>query len=101
MVAAGALTGIWGLSQCLIFNSVEWAKFLALLSLVIVTGCYPIRIPGTTASVTLGETFIFLSVIFLGVPAAIILSVVDSFLGSMRTSKKPTTWMGASSIMAV
>ena len=101
MVAAGALTGIWGLSQCLIFNSVEWAQFLALLSLVIVTGCYPIRIPGTTASVTLGETFIFLSVIFLGVPAAIILSVVDSFLGSMQTTKKVTTWMGASSIMAV
>lgn len=101
MVAAGTLTGAWGLYQCLAFNAVEWAQFLSLLSLVIVTGCYPIRIPGTTASVTVGDTFTFLSVIFLGVPAAIMLSVVDAFLGSTRTTKKMTSWLGAPSIMAV
>ena len=101
MVAAGALTGAWALFQCLAFNAVEWAQFLSLLSLIIVTGCYPIRIPGTTASVTVGDTFTFLSVIFLGVPAAIMLSLVDAFLGSTRTTKKWTSWLGAPAIMAV
>jgi diguanylate cyclase (GGDEF)-like protein/putative nucleotidyltransferase with HDIG domain len=101
MVAAGTLTGAWALYQCLAFDSVEWAEFLALLSLVMVTGWYPIRIPGTTACVTVGDTFTFLSAIFLGVPAAIMLSVVDAFLGSKRTTKKMSSWLGAPAIMAV
>jgi diguanylate cyclase (GGDEF)-like protein/putative nucleotidyltransferase with HDIG domain len=101
MVAAGTLTGAWALSQCLVFNATEWSQFLALLSLVIVTGCYPIRIPNTTATVTVGDTFTFLSAIFLGVPAAIMLSVVDAFLGSRRTTKRATSWLGAPAIMAV
>src|SRR3954470_20582931 len=101
MVAAGTLTGAWALSQCLVFNASEWSQFLALLSLVIVTGCYPIRIPNTTATVTVGDTFTFLSAIFLGVPAAIVLSVVDAFLGSRRTTKRATSWLGAPAVMAI
>ena len=88
MVAAGSLTAAWALWQCLSFGSPQWSQFLALLSLVIVTGWYPIKIPGTTASVTVGDTFTFLSAMFLGVPAAIMLSVVDAFLGSRRTTEK-------------
>jgi diguanylate cyclase (GGDEF)-like protein/putative nucleotidyltransferase with HDIG domain len=101
MVAAGTLTGAWALYQCLAFDSAQWGQFLALLSLVVVTGWYPIRIPGTTASVTVGDTFTFLSAMFLGVPAAIMLSVVDAFLGSKRTTKKVSSWLGAPAIMAV
>jgi diguanylate cyclase (GGDEF)-like protein/putative nucleotidyltransferase with HDIG domain len=101
MVAAGTLTGAWALYQCLAFDSVQWAQFLALLSLVMVTGWYPIRIPGTTACVTVGDTFTFLSAMFLGVPAAIMLSVADAFLGSKRTTKKVSSWVGAPAIMAV
>ena len=101
MVAAGTLTGAWALYQCIAFDATQWSQFLALLSLVIVTGCYPIRIPNTTATVTVGDTFTFLSAIFLGIPAAIMLSVVDAFLGSKRTTKKATSWLGAPAIMAV
>ncbi len=101
MVAAGTLTGAWALHQCLAFNSAQWSQFLALLSLVVVTGWYPIRIPGTTASVTVGDTFTFLSAMILGVPAAIMLSVVDAVLGSQRTTKKLSSWLGAPAIMAV
>jgi diguanylate cyclase (GGDEF)-like protein/putative nucleotidyltransferase with HDIG domain len=101
MVVAGTLTAAWGFYQCLAFNLEEWAQFLSLLSLVIVTGCYPIRIPNTTANVTVGDTFTFLSVITLGVPAGIVLSVVDAFLGSTRTAKKLTSRLAAPAIMAV
>src|SRR2546421_2613387 len=101
MVAAGTFTIAWALRLCLAFNAIEWSQFLALLSLVIVTGCYPIRIPGTTVSFTVGDTFTFLSVIFLGVPAAIMLSAVDAFLGARQTTKKVTNWLGSPAIMAV
>src|SRR5215213_1592694 len=101
MVAAGTLTAAWALWKCLAFSSAQWSQFLALLSLVIVTGWYPIRIPGTTACVTVGDTFTFLSAMFLGVPAAVMLSLVDALLGSKRTTKKTASWLGAPAIMAV
>lgn len=101
MVAAGALTCAWGCSQILSFTSLQWAQFLALLGLVFLSSSYPIRIPTTDASVTIGDTFIFLSVMFLGVPAAIVLGVVDSFIGSKQTSKRATSIIGSPAMMAV
>jgi len=100
MVAAGLLTGAWGFYHCLNFTSAEWGQFIALLSLVLITSSYPIRIPNTTASVTAGDTFTFLSVFMLGVPAAIVLGVADSFVSSHRTTKRVTSWVGAPAMMA-
>jgi diguanylate cyclase (GGDEF)-like protein/putative nucleotidyltransferase with HDIG domain len=101
MVAAGALTGAWGVYQCLSFTPAQWAQFLALLSLVVVTGSYPIRIPSTNSSVTAGDTFTFLSVLFLGVPAGVVLCIVDSFVSSQRTTRRATSWLVAPSMMAL
>lgn len=100
MVAAGLLTGAWGFYHCLMFTPAEWGQFIALLSLVLITSSYPIRIPNTAASVTAGDTFTFLSVIMLGVPAAIVLGVADSFVSSHRTTKRMTSWIGAPAMMA-
>jgi diguanylate cyclase (GGDEF)-like protein/putative nucleotidyltransferase with HDIG domain len=101
MVAAGTLTGVWALSQCLSFSPEQWGEFIALLCLVIITGSYPIRIPNTAASVTAGDTFTFLSVLFLGVPAAIVIGMVDSFVCSWRTSRRATNWISAPAMMAL
>jgi diguanylate cyclase (GGDEF)-like protein/putative nucleotidyltransferase with HDIG domain len=101
MVAAGLLTGAWGFYNCLSFTPIQWGEFIALLSLVLITSSYPIRIPNTTASVTAGDTFTFLSVMMLGIPAAIVLGVVDSFVSSHRTTKRATSRIGAPAMMAV
>ncbi len=101
MVAAGLLTGAWGFYHCLDFAPAQWGQFIALLSLVLITSSYPIRIPNTTASVTAGDTFTFLSVIMLGIPAGILLGVVDSFVSSHRTTRRATSWIGAPAMMAV
>jgi diguanylate cyclase (GGDEF)-like protein/putative nucleotidyltransferase with HDIG domain len=101
MVAGGILTSAWGLSQCLSFSSLQWTEFLALLSLVIITSSYPIRIPNTNASVTAGDTFTFLSILLLGVPAGLVLGAVDSLVSARRTTKRVTSWLGAPSMMAM
>ena len=101
MVSGGALVAAWGLYNCLSFSSFQWAEFLALLSLVFITSSYPIRIPNTSASVTAGDTFIFLSVLFLGVPAGILVGVVDSFVSSRRTTGRVTSWLGSPAMMAI
>ena len=101
MVVAGALVGAWGVSQALSFTSVQWMQFLALLSLVVVTASHPIRIPNTKASVTAGDTFTFLSILLLGVPAGILLGIVDSFVSSHRTTRRATSWLAAPAMMAL
>jgi diguanylate cyclase (GGDEF)-like protein/putative nucleotidyltransferase with HDIG domain len=101
MVIAGTLAGAWGVSHALSFTPMQWAEFLALLSLVVATASCPIRIPNTKSSVTAGDTFTFLSVVLLGVPAAVLLGMVDSFVSSHRTTRRATSWLGAPAMMAL
>ncbi len=101
MVAAGALTGIWGLYQCLSFTPLRWAQFIGLIFLVVVSSSYPIRIPGTAACVTAGDTFIFLGAIFFGVPAAVVLGMVDSSVSAVRSTRRVTSWLIAPAVMAL
>ncbi len=101
MVIAGALTGAWALYHCLSFNAVEWSKFLTLLVLVIIAGSYPIKVPNSNATITAGESFTFLAVIFLGVPAAVLLAMVESFTGARNTDRRPANWLGALSVLGL
>jgi diguanylate cyclase (GGDEF)-like protein/putative nucleotidyltransferase with HDIG domain len=101
MVAAGAIAAAWAIQQCLAFSVAQWAEFSVLLSLVILAGASPIRIPNTSAVFTAGDTFTFLSVLFLGVPAAILVGIVDSFVGTRRASKRGASLIGAPAMMAV
>ena len=95
MVAAGATLFVWAAQRCLAFSPPQWATFGGLLLLVIVAGANPIRIPNTTSSFTAGDVFTFLGVLFLGVPAAILVGVADAFVGSRRTSKRLASWIAA------
>jgi diguanylate cyclase (GGDEF)-like protein/putative nucleotidyltransferase with HDIG domain len=101
MVVAGSLTGVWALYHCLDFNQDEWTKFLTLLALVIIAGAFPVRIPNTNATITAGDTFTFLGVIFLGAPAGVLLAMVDSFTSARNTTRRVTSWIGAPAIHAL
>src|SRR5947209_17307383 len=101
VVAAGALVFAWGVYCCLSFGAAQCAQLLVLASLVVISGMIPVRIPGTKASVTAGDCFIFLGVIFLGVPAAIVLGALDLFTSSLSTTRRVTSWIAAPACMAV
>jgi len=101
VVTAGALVFAWGLYGCLSLGAARWAQLLVLASLVVISGMLPVRIPGTKASVTAGDCFIFLGVIFLGVPAAIVLGALDLFTSSLRTSRHASNWIAAPACMAL
>src|SRR5437867_1258409 len=69
--------------------------------LAIVASAYPIRIQNTKSSFTAGDVFTFLALLTLGVPAAVLVGIVDVFVSSHRTSKKLTSWIAAPAMMAV
>jgi len=101
MVLGGSLACAWAIRGCVALSSMQWVEFSALLALVLVAAANPIRIPNTKSSFTAGDTFTFLSVLFLGVPAAILIGVVDSLVSSRRTSKRLASWIGAPAMMAL
>ncbi|MDX6574812.1 MAG: hypothetical protein QOE96_765 [Blastocatellia bacterium] len=101
MVIAGASVFVWAVLRCLSLSPIQYAGFAGLLSLVIVAGYNPIRIPNTGSSFTAGDVFIFLGLLFLGIPAAIVIGMVDAFVSSRRTSKRASSWIGAPAMMAV
>lgn len=101
VVVLGAAAGAWGLYGCLALRPGEWAQLIVLASFVVVSGLLPVRIPGTKASVTAGDAFIFLGTIFLGVPAGVVLGAIDLLTSSVRTTRRVTSWIAAPACMAV
>ncbi len=101
MVIAGTIVFAWAVQHCLSLSGLQWAGFAGLLALVILAGANPLRIPNTKSSFTTGDVFIFAGVLFLGIPAAILIGVVDSFVSSRRTSKRMASWIAAPAMMAV
>src|SRR5882762_10298703 len=101
MVIAGATVFVWAIRHCFGFSPTQWAQFAGLLVLVILAGSNPIRIPNTRSSFTAGDVFIFLGVLFLGIPAAIVIGVADAFVSSRRTSKRLASWIAAPAMMAL
>lgn len=101
LVSAGTLIAAWALSQCLSFTPVQGLQFLALTSFVVLSSSLPIRIPNTSASITAGDTFVFLGTILLGVPAALLLGATDALIRALGTSRRATSWFAAPATMAL
>lgn len=101
VVAAGTLAAMWAFYRCLFMTPVAWAQLLVLASLVFVSSMRPLRLPNTFSTLTVGDAFIFLGAIFLGVPAAILLGIVDSMSGASRTSRRTATRLVSTAIMSV
>ncbi len=101
MVFAGASLFVWAIRYCFSLSPTEGAGFAGLLALVILAGSNPIHIPNTRSSFTTGDVFIFLGVLFLGVPAAIVIGVLDAFVSARRTSNRAASWIAAPAMMAL
>src|SRR6266705_1319239 len=80
MVVVGASIFVWAVQHCFSLSSIQWTQFAGLLLLVVLVGSHPIRIPNTGSSFTAGDVFIFLGVLFLGIPAAIVIGVMDALV---------------------
>src|SRR6185295_15725962 len=72
-----------------------------LMALVVLVGFRPTRIPRTQSSITAGDTFMFLSAVFFGAPAATLVAVADAFCVSCRRSRRWTSRLGGPALMAI
>jgi diguanylate cyclase (GGDEF)-like protein/putative nucleotidyltransferase with HDIG domain len=101
MVIAGGGVFAWAVQNAFSLSQTEAIGLSGLLLLVILAGSNPINVPNTKSSFTPGDLFIFLGILFLGIPAAILIGAVESFVGSHRTSKRGASWIAAPAMMAI
>lgn len=101
MVAAGAAVLIWALIRCTSFNRDQLIQFVALLVAVSIFSSKPIRIPGVKAVVSASDAFVFLSVLTLGVPAAVVLGAVDNFICVSQASRRWSSRLSSPAMMVL
>ena len=62
------------------------------------TGLFPVRIPGAKTSIAAAEIFIFLTLLMCGPEAATVVTAIEGFVASCRTSKRWTSRLGTPAI---
>src|SRR6266404_1128109 len=97
----GALALGCAIAGVLRFSLNGLLELAALMAVVFLAGLRPIRIPGTQASITPGDIFIFLTALFLGASAATLVGVTDALAASCRTSSRWTSRLGGPALMAI
>ena len=64
------------------------------------TGAFPVTLPGTKSSFSAAEIFIFLGLLYVGLDAACLAAAAEAFVASARTSKRWTSRLVSPAVAA-
>src|SRR5262245_6177270 len=87
----GALAVAWSLNETLHLDRSALTGMAAMMAIVFLSSMRPIRLHGTTAAITPGDIFMFLTALLWGPPAATLVAALDAFAASYRLSKRWTS----------
>ena len=87
-IAAGALVILWALFACLYLTEAQTGILIGLLCLTFVAGLFPIRIPNSNTHISAADAVVFLSLIYVGVPAAVLAAATEAFAVRLRSAKQ-------------
>jgi len=74
--------------------------FLLLALMVVISSQVAVRIPRVSGRITVADTFIFLTMLLYGGPAAILMSALEGVCTTLRISKRPRTILLNSAVLA-
>ena len=83
------------------YQQLDYRYLVLLIAMATVASRLNISIPHVKGEVTVGDTLVFLTLIFYGGEAAIVMAAVDGLSSSLRVSRKPRVWVFNSTQMAV
>jgi diguanylate cyclase (GGDEF)-like protein/PAS domain S-box-containing protein len=101
LTVSGFMALSLSLPQLFQLGGLQWAQLMALVLVVFLTGLCPVRIPGTNCVITSSDIFIFLTALIFGIPAAIWIAALDSFVATYRSSQKRSSRLLSTAINAV
>src|SRR5262245_20632487 len=71
----------------LLFTKPIAPEWLVLAALTLLTGSFTIKVPSTTARLTVSETFVFASVLLFGAPAGTLTVVLETLVVALWTRR--------------
>jgi diguanylate cyclase (GGDEF)-like protein/putative nucleotidyltransferase with HDIG domain len=78
-----------------------WLGTTLIMGVVFLAALHPIRIPGTTTSITPNDIFIFLAALFWGAAAATLVGATDAVAASFKSSRRWTSRIGSPALMSI
>src|SRR5258705_2264988 len=75
-------------------------RFLVLALSVVISSLVAVRIPRVSGRITIADTFIFLTMLLFGGPAAVVLSALEGVSTTLLISKKPRTILLNAAVLA-
>jgi signal transduction histidine kinase/CheY-like chemotaxis protein len=76
-------------------------RFLVLAIMVAVSSQAAVRIPRVSGRVTLGDTFLFLTILLYGGEAAVLMSALEGVCATLQISRKPRTILLNAAVLAI
>jgi hypothetical protein len=76
-------------------------RLVVLALLVVISSLVAVRIPRVSGRITLADTFIFLTMLLFGGPAAVLMSALEGVTTTLLISKKPRTILLNASVLAI
>jgi signal transduction histidine kinase/DNA-binding NarL/FixJ family response regulator len=76
-------------------------RFLALAVMVAISSQAAVRIPRVSGRVTLGDTFLFLTILLYGGEAAVLMSALEGVCATLQISRKPRTILLNAAVLAI
>src|SRR6266511_1759874 len=98
MVVFGSAIAIFAIRQ-LPFDRLD-LRFLLLTSMVVISSQVAVKIPRVSGRITVADTFIFLTMLLYGVPAAIMMSALEGVCTTLQISKRLRTILLNSAVLA-
>lgn len=75
-------------------------RFVLLSLMVVASSLVAVRIPRVSGRITVADTFVFLTMLLYGGPAAIVISALEGVCATLTISKRPRTILFNSAILA-
>jgi len=76
-------------------------RFLVLAGMVFISSQAAVRIPRVSGRVTLGDTFLFLTILLYGGEAAVLMSALEGVCSTLQISRKPRTVLLNAAVLAM
>jgi len=76
-------------------------KFLVLAGMVAISSQAAVKIPRVSGRVTLGDTFLFLTILVYGGEAAVLMSALEGICATLQISRKPRTILLNAAVLAI
>ncbi|HEU5235981.1 MAG TPA: hypothetical protein VFU37_02500, partial [Pyrinomonadaceae bacterium] len=75
-------------------------RFLVVALMVAISAQATVRIPRVSGRITLGDTFVFLTLLLYGGEAAVLMSALEGVCSTLKISRKPRTIMLNAAVLA-